>query len=251
MRKNSARILVVAVLGLALTGCITPNQMLERMETAVSSDRLIEVDGVGVVEAEPDTASIRVTVSELRETTQAAQSAANDKVSQVLEMAAKHGLEDSDITTEGLSISPEYERVDGKRELVGHRVRQTLALEIADVDTDTKRLGEIIDDLGTVSGIEISALSFYVEDTESLYTEARDLAFRKARQKAKELAGLGEVKLGSPVSITEQSQDTGVRTVGLQKNEMAMMADSSNTQIPAGSFSVRVNVRVSFPIETP
>ena len=250
MRKHTAHRIVSVVLVMMsvsmLAGCMTPASY----DSGASFDKTISVEGVGVVQAEPDTASLQITITELRDTTREAQSIVNEKVSDILTIADAHGVDKADIHTVSISFNQEYEWIDGKRVLQGQRVSQTMTIMIKGIDEEVSRVARLLDGLGAVSGIEISSLSFLVEDTAELYSQARKLAFNKAKQKAEEFAALGSVILGPPLSISEYSQDQAVRS-NMVKGVMMESAsfDYAPSQIPSGAFDVRVTVTVLFAIE--
>lgn len=239
-------VLLVMVSVSVLAGCMTPASY----GPDASFDKTISVEGVGVVQAEPDTASLQITITELSDTTREAQSIVNEKIADILTTADAHGIDRADIHTVSISFDQEYDWIDGKRVLRGQRVSQTMTIMIKGIDEDVSRLARLLDGLGAVPGIEISSLSFLVEDTEGLYSQARELAFNKAKQKAEEFAALGGVSLGAPLSISEYSQDQVVRS-NMVKGVMMEAAsfDYAPSQIPSGAFDVRVTVTVLFAIE--
>ncbi len=248
---KSRRSLITLILGISLgsflfVSCMTPS----RMNPYSSEEHTIAVNGVGVVEAAPDTARLMITISELRETTSAAQSTVNKKIAEVLTVSYEAGIGEDEIHTSSISFNSEYDWTDNGRVLKGQRVRQTLSITISGIDEAKGNLASLLDGLGTISGIEISSLNFYVKDTEQLYEQARELAFTKARQKAQEYAALGDVSLGTPRSISEYSSDNAIAdTYGRAMKMEAAMADYSPSQVPTGSYSVSVTVSVEFLID--
>jgi len=236
---------IVLVIGIT-TGCQTPGCVTSEH----AKEPMISVQGIGVVEAIPDSVSMTIMISELRDTTREAQDVVNEQVADVLQIAREHSIVQEDITTVSLYISPEYTWKDGKKILRGQRVRQSVKISMHDIDTDITRLARFIDGLGGVSGIEISSLNFFVEDTEVLYRQARDLAFNRAKEKAQQFAALSGEELGSLIYITEQSQDQAVRSnyaKGMLMESAAM--DYTPSQVPSGSYSVRVTVSAEFSIK--
>lgn len=239
MRRLVSLCLLVLVSVVALTGCLTPTQ---------GQQSLISVNGSAVIQSVPDTVSFMVSVSELADTTRDAQSLVNRKVSALLETAAKNGIPEDMISTVSLAISPEYEWREGTRYLIGQRVRQTLRITVQGIDGQNEQLAGLLDGLGEISGMEISSFEFFVESTESLYDQARELAFSKALQKAQQYAELGQVTLGEPVRITEQSYDQVYRNSSAKGLMMAEASAYTPTQLPAGTFSVQLSVSVDFEI---
>lgn len=239
MKRTYSLAVLVLVSAIILTGCLTPTE---------GRQSLITVNGSAVIEAVPDTAAFTVSVSELADTTREAQNEVNSKVAALLEIAEKNGIPEDRIKTVSLSINPEYEWRDSTRHLIGQRVRQTMSITVTGIDEQKEQLARLLDGLGQISGMEISSFDFFVESTESLYEEARELAFSKALEKARQYADLGQVTLGEPVRITEQSQDQVYRNSSSKGMLMAEAAVYAPTQLPSGSFSVQLSVSVDFEI---
>jgi uncharacterized protein YggE len=63
---------------------------------------------------------------------------------------------------------------------------------------------ELIGQLTFSDNIQIQSMSYDIDDKTSIYTQARKLAFEKAKQKAMELASLANLSLDKPLSISDQ-----------------------------------------------
>lgn len=240
------KLVPIAVLLIAVflfTGCMTPEAWRGETQT-----HQISVEGVGIAEASPDSFRLSVSISELAKSTVLAQSAVNEKIAAVIEAAVDNGVLKQDIHTESISMYPEYQYREDRRELVGQRVRQNLSLSLKGIDEDEQKIGRLLDALGLIDSIEISSVQFTVEDTEALYEQAREAAYRKAEAKALQFAEYGKVSLGKPISISEYSQDYAVRSTA-GKAMMAEAMDYAPSVVPSGSYSVRVSVQVQFAIE--
>jgi hypothetical protein len=235
---------ILAAVLLLLTGCMTPSRAFDRMEQAVGTPPSISVSASGTVESQPDAASLRISISEIRESTREAQDAVNGKISQVIEAAASLGIAEDAVKTSSLSVGPEYQWNEGERKLLGQRVRQSLTIDIDEIHSASL----LLDELGMVDGIEVSSLNIYLKDTEAAYEQARELAFTKAQQKAEQFARLGGVVLGKPLSISENSSEQIVRTAE-PKLMMSESAAYTPTQLPSGGYSVTVSVHIQFAIE--
>ena len=209
------------------------------------------MSGEGKVTATPDLLRIRAGVSELADTTKAAQEAMNIKMNQILSTLEKHGVKERDIQTRDLSFSPEYEwKEDSGRELVGQRVRQTVIVEIEDIDETPERVTSILDSLGTVNGLELNSVEFDIEDKTELFSQAREKAFEKAHQKAEELAKAGGVKLKKPIMISENTINyTPIYARNMAVMEMDAAGMGGGSALPSGELDVTANVSVVYGIE--
>jgi uncharacterized protein YggE len=208
--------------------------------------RIVSVSGTGTVSVEPDMASFYVNVSETKKTTSEAQQAANQKIAQVMDVLKGAGIEEKDIKTTSLNISPEYTWNNNVRNLVGQRCSQTLSVKVMKLDS----LGGIIDQLGNVDGIQFDSISFDKEDKSEAYKEARKAAAKDAESKASVYAESFGMVLGKPVTVSEGS----VSAVPLRKTMMAMAAavpeaNSYSTSMPDGQMQISTTVSVAYEVK--
>ncbi|HRI36621.1 MAG TPA: SIMPL domain-containing protein [bacterium] len=228
--KRTATVLGVSALLVAGTFSIVGSGSPVFGQTAVSTItssaaavRTVSVSGDGQVSLRPDTASIRIAVSELASTTRAAQQATNTKTTEVLAILRKSGIKDENIRTSNISFSTEYDWSSSERKVLGQRVRQELEAKVSNLGpSDQNNLSILLDALAGIENIEIYSVSFDLDDQEQAYGNARKLAFEKAREKAAELAGLAEEELGRIVSISEGVPTYSPLPYANVRSEMAM-----------------------------
>ncbi len=167
----------------------------------------ISTSGDGKVYAKPDMASFTVGVSETASTSAAALDKANAKIGEATATLLKDGVNKDDIQTSNYNLYTDYDYNGGYRKIVGQRADIRLSVKIRSIDDKAGKVTKAIDDLSKIERIEISSINFDIENKKAFYTQARQLAFAKAKQKAEELAGLGDVRLLKPVSIADQTYD--------------------------------------------
>lgn len=167
----------------------------------------ISVNGDGKVYAKPDMASFSVGVSETASTSAAALDKANAKISEATAILLKDGVDKNDIQTSNYNLYTEYDYSGNYRKVIGQRADIRLNVKIKSIDEKASKVTKAIDDLSKIEKVEINSINFDIENKKAFYTQARELAFAKAKQKAEELAGLGKVRLLTPVSITDQAVD--------------------------------------------
>ena len=121
-----------------------------------------------------------------------------------------------------------------------------LQVKVRDID----KAGEVIDDAVDAGGdlLQVQSISFTIDDTTALRSEARAEAVADAQAKAEELATLAGVDLGKPTYISESistpyPQPYFDRGVGLAMEEAAV------TEISAGELEVVVNVYMTYAID--
>ena len=81
----------------------------------------IVVSARGEVDAVPDMAQLRLQISETAKTSAPAKQSVDRRVQAVLDVAAKLGLAEEDITASQIRVFPDYQWRDGERTLLGQR----------------------------------------------------------------------------------------------------------------------------------
>ncbi|MCF7917912.1 SIMPL domain-containing protein [Candidatus Gracilibacteria bacterium] len=256
MKKETITILAVVlicatILGVSYNFRKTGISIRNTGTASGSIQNSITVSGEGKVMSRPDIVRVQAGVSELRKTTKEAQIAANEKLAQILDILRENNIAEKNVQTTDLSFYPEYQWLEKTgQKLVGQRVRQTLNIKITDIDKKSERVTDILDALGSVDGLEMNSVNFDIEEKEALFTQARQQAFDKAEQKAKELAKLGGVVLLKPITISESSINYNPPMYrNFAKMEMASDAMGGGSELPSGELEVTANVNVVFGIE--
>lgn len=210
--------------------------------------RAIQVNGEGKVYGKPDIFKIQVSVSEIAQTTKEAQKKLNEGTKKVLDALKNNQIDDKDIQTIEISVSQEIEWNNTMRKVIGQRATQRFLVTVRNIQKDIERSGNVIDSLTLINGVEIGSMQFDIDDKTSLFTSARELAFKKADQKANELAKLGGLKLSKPVSIKETNQAPYYSP--FQNAYLGKAADSmeSSTYIPSGQIEIVVDLEISYEI---
>jgi len=159
----------------------------------------LTVSGDGQVFAKPDMAEIGFSISEVAGTSQDALKNANTKIDQITNIIKSKGVDPKDIQTSQFNVSPEYDYTSTTRILKGKRATIGLDVKVKKIDDKATKATQIIDEVAKVDNVQISNITFDIEDKTSIYSQARSDAMAKAKQKANELAGLASVKLLAPV----------------------------------------------------
>lgn len=210
----------------------------------------ISVTGDGKVYARPDMAQISLSFQETAPTSREALDKVNQKIDEAMRVLKDNGIKDSDISTTGLNIYTEYDYSGSYRRVIGQRASQSLDVKIKDLDLKATKATTIIDALSVIDRVQLGGIRFDIEDKTKFFTEARELAFNKARQKASELAKLGGVKLLKPVSISDSTYDVSpVRQFSNVAEFTALASPAMDTQLPTGEMGISANISVLWGIE--
>jgi hypothetical protein len=185
-------------------------------------------------------------VSAKASTVDAANSQVQGAMSALLDSLKANGVQEKDIQTTGFSIYPEYDYRNDEQVLTGYRVSHMLQVKVRDID----KAGEVIDDAVEAGGdlLQVQSISFTIDDTTALGSQAREKAVADAQAKAEELATLAGVTLGEPTYITE-SISTPYQPLYYDRAMSGAAEAAPATEISPGELEVVVNVQISYAIE--
>lgn len=219
------------------------------VENTGEQTRGISVSGQGKVQGEPDIASISLGVNTLAPTVAEARTQAATSLKAMIDSMKANGVAEKDIQTSQLSIYPEYNYMeDGRQELRGFRVQNTVTATLRDID----KTGEVVDDAVVAGGNDttINGISFSIENPDDLKKQAREKAVADARARAETLASAAGVTLGDAITISESSYAEPVYYDGFARDAAAPQTGGGPaTPIEAGQLDVTVDVSITWGIK--
>ena len=133
---------------------------------------------------------------------------------------------------------------EAREVLIGYRVTNTVTVKVRKVE-DT---GALIDAAARAGGdlIVINNINFTVDDPTPYHKEVREKAMADAQAKAKQLADMGDVKLGKPTYINE----SGIYMPVAREYYAPMPALAApSTPISPGETEIQLSVQVVYSIE--
>ena len=213
--------------------------------TANGAAEGISVSGTGRAFAEPDTALLSMGVSVLADSAREARDRAAGHMNGLLDSVKGNGVDAKDIHTTQFALNPEYDYGDRTPTIIGYRLTNSVSVTVRDLD----RVPEVIDEAVEAVGdpIQISGVTFTIEDPEALLAGARAKAMADAKAKAQQLAELGGVTLGKPIAINEGSTG-GPPPVFYRGDELQAAAEAA-TPIEPGQLELSVNVSITYAIQ--
>lgn len=186
----------VAALTMACEGDTTVN-------TAPTDLSGVTVAGHGEVQAPSDTGFFDVGVQVTAATIEEARNRAAQSADAVIKSLKGNGIDQKDIKTSNFSIQPKYDftKQNSQPTIIGYIVTNTVEAKVRKLDSFSK----VIDAAVAAGGNDarVQSIRFGIEDNEKLLEQAREAAMKDARKKAEQLAKLGGVTLGQPVTISE------------------------------------------------
>jgi uncharacterized protein len=207
--------------------------------------RTITVSGTGTVNAEPNQASIVVSVvtQEWVAKTAADENAA--AMTKVRDAIIAAGIKAGDITTTDYNISRQDTWANGRSWPGRYQVRNSLTIVIH----DTSLASTVIDTAVAAGANELTSLTFSVSDSAALVRQARTLAVQQAQDAASLLAGASGCKIGQALSIQENN-NSGARTMNrMYKTEAAFGAADTATPVSEGKIEVSSTVTITYTLQ--
>lgn len=198
----------------------------------------IVVTGEGIVESEPDIASVQVGVSFQEKTADKVYQETNQTIDSIINALQKIGVKKDEIKTIDFGFSPQYDYSNGKQQFIGFQMHHNLSIQVKKIEN----IGNIIDHAMFAGANIVSSISFGFQDPEKLRSQARSKAIDAAEKKAKEIADGTGVKLGKILQISEYSNPYEARTV-----ETAAMGGGGAIIAP-GTSSVHASVTIRYEI---
>ena len=213
---------------------------------------LITVSGTGESKGQPDEVVVTVGIQVRNDSVQAVSSETDTVSSSVIAYLKSQGVEDADIQTSYVTLSPYYS-------YTGSEAGQTTP----DYYTSQKSVTFSLKDLSAYDDImtalyalginSVNSVSFKIEDVTARQQEARKLAVANAKKIANTLtSGLG-AKVGGVYSVSEYTTDGSNQTpiffYAAKSLAAGASADgNSGPSIAGGQVTITSTVTVSFYI---
>lgn len=250
MKRKIMALTLTGILMVALTGC---SSLADTEKTNDEVLRTVSVSGVGNVSVAPDRATFNIQVSETKDTTTEALSAANEKMASLLQTLKSFDIPDKDLKTQSITLRPNYVWIDSKQVLTGQKATQNITVKVNGIDENPEKLGNIIDSLSKVTNITLSNISFDKADKSEAQGEARVLSVTDAKNKAESYATSCGMVLGYPLSIGSSSSNytplytRSATPMLMAKSENAMM-DSAPTDVPSGELNISSTIQIVYQL---
>jgi uncharacterized protein YggE len=211
------------------------------------TDQGVTVQATGTVKVVPDGVSFNFAVSVLAQSSESAMSDASATAELVRTALEAAGVAKEDIATQNVSVYPEYlSSSTGTQTLSGYRAQQVFTVTLR----DTAKAGEVVDAVVAAGGnsLQVYGVTPTLLDTDAAVAQAREVAMKSAKEKAKDYAGLVDEDLGSVVYVTEVSSPSSSfpLMVGDSATSTSPMA---KTEINLGTQDVSVTVEVRWSLD--
>lgn len=202
------------------------------------------VSGDSLIQAQPDTATLVISVvTQAKQAIDAQQQNANKSSALVQALKAVSGS-GAEVKTSGYSVQPQRIYKEGQPPTItGYEARNSVTVTLADLT----KIGAVIDAAGQAGANDISGISFTLRQDRP----AKDNALREATREAMSKAQVIAQALGGRVSRIVEVQEEGFqRPQPIYQAETFMKRDGASTPVEVGSLDISSRVQLTAEIET-
>lgn len=225
--------------------------LLALLATACGGDRhpaqsgtLISISATGEASKVPDVANISAGVVTEAEDSEKAMRDNAVQMEQLMKAIKKAGIDDKNVQTSGISLSPRYDYQQGRRpQITGYQANNTVSVKVRRLE----KLGEVLDTLAAAGANQIHGPSLEIGEPEPVMAEARKQALDKARARAETYAESLDMKVRRIVSVSENGGPGIPRP--MMRAEMAAAKADAATPVAPGETTLTVNLDLVFELK--
>src|SRR3989338_9184024 len=143
----------------------------KKIETRSLDQLTVSVSGEGKVFAAPDIAELNFGVQTGRKkTAKEAMETLAERMTAVIDAVKSAGVEEKDIATQYLSLSPSYDWDEGQRIDRGFEASQNLNVKIRNLD----EISSVLSSAALAGANQVGNVNFTIDDPEELRAQARE-----------------------------------------------------------------------------
>lgn len=234
-------LLLALLVAFALPAC-AHDQSEQREQT-----HRVTVVGFGEIEAEPDQATLRISIMAIAKNLTLAKQDADRRYQRVLDVLKRAEIVDKDIKVARISMQPKYEWSSSKQVYKGEQVSRSLSIAINDLDKVSSVMQSLVEnDVSSVDG-----LSTGFQNRGAFLKQALGAATADAKAKAEFLAERLDRNLGQAIDIVEQNNGGPMQQYqDVRMSKSASMVESYQPpQEMFGTQTISATVTVSFKLD--
>lgn len=207
--------------------------------------RMVSVRGFGSVAATPDQLRLSVQIATRGESASAAMAEASKRTAAVLALLKGYGVEEKDIQTSRVNVSPiyDYEKRIQPPPIIGYSGSNEFSVLFRGKLMD--KVGEFLDRAVTAGASNFGGLMFESSRQREIERDALKKAAADAKERAQVLAKELGATLGNVISISESSIGP---SPAMYMRSGAMDA-SSAAPVATGELSISAQAQVSFELK--
>ena len=217
--------------------------------SALADETKLTVSGSGTVYMEADQVSATLGVMLSGKDLAKVQAEVNETVARVCDALVKAGLDEGNISTNYIYVSPRYDygSMGDEQELAGYTVNNSLSI----LTTDTDAIGAYIDAAFEAGANTFDSIAFSVQDDGKARDEALVLAVQEAQHKAEVIASASGKAIEGILEINEGYQNVGYDNGAVASYRMLNAEASAgfDTTVRAAQVSVSANVQIIYELK--
>ncbi len=217
--------------------------------TMPQKHRTVSVGGEGIVQAEPDQATVRFGVVTRAEDPEEARRLNAAAAAEAMNAVRALDVAERKIRLETLSLQParEYNPQTRRYDEVGFEAVRQVIVELDDLE----KLPTLVARIVQKGANRLDGISYDLKNRDEARDEALRKALTNARDKARLMAQTLDVALGPVLTIAEQSFDFPRPVLRMAQAEMALSKDAAPEPdaYAAGEIEVRATVQVVFALQ--
>lgn len=192
----------------------------------------ITVVGHGEASGSPDVFQATVGVSVRSRRIAGVMAEVKAKARAVIDAVLDSGVATEDVRTAWMSVHPQF---DGNR-ITGYAADNSVRITVRDLS----KVSDVLDKAVTAGGeaAQLSGVSFDLQDSTELSTQARERAFADAKDRAEQYAALAGATLGKVLRVDETGGASQPRA------EFAMLRAAGGPPVEAGQQTVSAAITV-------
>jgi len=220
----------------------------------------ITVTGEAVVNVKPDKIVITFGIETWDTEITVAKRKNNDILKKTVADMKECGIPEKEMQTDHLSIEPRWKSEYRKEEFIGYFVRNTLVVTLA----NTEKIEEVVTK-ALLAGVNyIHGVDFQTTEFKQYREQARELALKAAKEKARKMAAVLEKSIGAPIQINKNYSGSpwwyysswwgwgGGRSHGMSQYNVQVDRGGSGEitdTIALGKLTIKANVSVTFELK--
>lgn len=221
----------------------------------------VSVSGSAEVKVVPDEIRLSVAVESRSDSLEPARVDNDNKTAAAQAFLKESGVPERDVKTDFISVQPDYDHSRSRVTPAAYIVRKSIEIKL----TNTMAFQSIVTGLLTNGVNVVDGVDFRTTQLRKYRDEARAMAVRAAKEKAKAMTDELGVKLGRPYNINANDNSyywggwNRYSNVGFNGNSYIQnvgssgssggAADNANDAFAVGQISVNATVNISFLIE--
>jgi uncharacterized protein YggE len=225
------RFAIVAAIAATLSGTVASQAQINKLPN------LITVTGEAEVGIVPDLAILSGGVTTIGKTAREASEANAKMIGPVMAALKAAGIAEQDVQTSRLALHPVRDNNRNDLRVASFQASNQVIIKVRDI----AKTVDVIDRLVAAGANDISGIQFVVSLPSKPLDQGREAAIADARRKAEIYARAANMRLGAPVSITEE----GSAAPG---PVLMRAAKSAGAPVSPGEEIQRISVSVSYEL---